>query len=211
MNDNTIKSKKNKKDKKDKISNDKEYNFSNIKSVNGYNCIGPCYPANTIYYNPTTLTAIKSNFPTCPVKKKEIDIDGQKKNIFADRCNASDINNEYLYFDIFDDSVQIANSSNDFLKQIYKISDISDVVMFLNNSIDIIPIYSQKRILKAIFEVYYKYIEFPKLFFSDKICKILTEIYKIKKISSKDIISDLDILKSNQYDIFVYFVEKYHI
>lgn len=219
MDNNTIKLKKNNKNynkNNTKIPNNnqdiltnKNYKFSKIKSVNGYNCIGPCYPPNTIYYNPSTLIAIKSKYPTCPIKKTEIDIDGQKKYIYADKCNVSELNDEYLNFDIFNDSVQIANSSDDFLKQIYKILNISDVVIFLNNSIDIIPIYSQRRILKAIYDVYYKYIEFPKLFFSDKICKILTEIYKLKKISSKDILADLDKIQLNKQDIFLYLVEKY--
>ena len=222
MDYNIIKLKKNKKNNtkntdiqdkiKDKIPenlNTKDYNFTNTKTVNGYNCIGPCYPANTIYYNPSTLTAIKSKYPTCPIKKTEVNVNGQIKYIFADRCNTSDINDEYLYFDIFDDSVQIANSSDDFLKQIYKIYDISDVVLFLNNSVDIMPIYSQKRILNAIYEVYYKFIEFPKLFFSDKICKVAKEILKLKKISSKDILSDLDKIKLNKQDIFIYIAEKY--
>jgi hypothetical protein len=220
MDSNTIKlNKKNKKNNEKYKENDKNkiqdkpnsrnYNFSNIKTTNGYNCIGPCYPANTIYYNPSTLTAIKSKFTTCPIKKQSIEIDNKKEYIFADRCDISEINDEYLYFDIFDDSVQIANSPNDFLKQIYKIFDISDVIIFLNNSIDIIPIYSQKRILKAIYEIYYKYIEFPKLFFSGKISKILTEIYKLKKIDPTDIISDLDKIKLNKQDIFLFLAEKY--
>ena len=48
------------------------FNFSNVKSINGFNCIGPCYPPNVVYYNPSTLTAIKSEKPTCPIKKREI-------------------------------------------------------------------------------------------------------------------------------------------
>ena len=193
----------------EQISNDKKHNFSNIKSVNNYNCIGPCYPPNTIYYNPSTLTAIKSKYPSCPINKTEIKINGEKKYIYADKCNESNINGEYLNFDIFDDTVQIANTPNNFLKQIYGIQNISDVVIFLNNSIGTMELYSQKRVLKAIYEVYYKYVEFPKLFFLDKICKILSEIYNLKKISSKDIIHDLDLLKSNTHDIYTFLIKKY--
>ena len=190
-----------------------EHNFSNIITSNGYNCIGPCYPANTVYYNPFTLTAIKAQFPTCPIKKEEIDIEGEKVKIFADKCNISDINEEYMNFDIFDDTVQIANSSDNFLKQIYEIYNISDVVIFLNDSIDIMPIYSQKRILESIFDVYYKYIEFPKQFFSDKINKVLVEIYNINKISSKDIIKELNKISldssSDIQDIYTHLIKKF--
>jgi hypothetical protein len=190
--------------------NSNEYKFKNIKSNNGYDCIGPCYPANTIYYNPLTLTPIKSVFPSCPINKKEINESGQKQYIFADKCNATDINDEYLYFDIFDESVQIANSSDNFLKQIYNINNIVDVIYYLNNSINELPIYSQKRFLKAIFEVYYKYVEFPKIFFSDRILLILNEIYKINtKISNKQIMIDLDKINLDSLEIYNYFINKY--
>ena len=216
MNNNKIKLKNNNDNKnkdindKNKDTNDKNQNKL-IKSIDGYNCIGPCYPANTIYYNPISLTPIKSTFPTCPIKKTISSQDsGEKKIIYAKECKKSDITDEYKYFDIFDDSVQIANSSDNFLKQIYEINNIQEVIYFLNNSIDVLPIYTQKRILKAIHEVYYKYIEFPKLFFADKILKILNEVYKINlKITSNELIKDLDIINSNSYEIYKFFVKKY--
>lgn len=206
---NNNESESNKKNNKYNLNN--EHNLNNIKSENNYDCIGPCYPANVIYYNPTTLTPIKSIFPTCPINKKVIDDSGNKKYIYADKCKITDINDDYLYFDIFDDSVQIANSSNNFLKQIYNINNIADVIYFFDNIIDEIPIYSQKRILKAIYEVYYKFVEFPKLFFSDRILKILKEIYQIKKkISNNEILTDLDNVYSKSSEFYNYFLDKYN-
>lgn len=218
-NDNENKIKKNNKIKNNKIKNNekkseinssREYKFKNIKSKDGYDCIGPCYPSNTIYYNPLTLTPAKSPFPSCPINKTEIIKSGEKVYIFSDKCNILDVNDEYLYFDIFDDSVQIANSSDNFLKQIYNINNIADVIYYLNNSIDELPIYSQKRILKAMFEVYYKYVEFPKLFFSNRILKILNEIYFIDdKITNKQIMADLDKINSDSLEIYNYLLNKY--
>ena len=195
----------------DNISNKEEYiNFTQIKSVDGYNCIGPCYPSNTIYYNPLTLTFIKSSFPSCPIKKREITLaNGNKTTIYADKCNDKDINKGFIFFDIFNDSSQIAISGDMFLKQIYNINNISDVIIFLNSSFDILPLYSQRRILKAIFEVYYKYIEFPKSFFSKKIIQILKQIYKLNVFDEKIIIIDLDEINSKSYDIYKYFLKKY--
>jgi len=186
-------------------------NFTLVKSNDGYNCIGPCYPPNTIYYNPSTLTFIKSSFPSCPIKKREIILDnGNKTTIYADKCNEKDINKGHNYFDIFNDSVQIAETPNMFLKQIYNINNISDVIIFLNYSTDILPLYSQRRLLKAIYEVYYKYIEFPKLFFSKKIIQILKQIYKITyDFGEKKIISDLDEINFKSLDFYNYFLEKY--
>jgi hypothetical protein len=97
-----------------------------------------------------------------------------------------------------------------FLKQIYNINNISDVVTFLNYSLDTLPLYSQRRILKAIYEVYYKYIEFPKLFFSKKIIQILKQIYKITlNFDDKKIISDLDEINLKSHDFYNFFLEKY--
>lgn len=199
-------------DNNDKANNDnnkKNKEFRKIKTINGNNCIGPCYPPNTIYYNPTSLVALKSKFPTCPINAKKNISDNGDNIIYAERCDKSNINDDYLDFDIFDDFFQIADSSNNFLIQIYEINNIVDCINFLNNSLDIMPIFSQKRLLCAIFDVYYKYIEFPKLFFSSKVLKIITEIYKLKKISSSDIVNDLNKIKSNKQDIFIYFEEKY--
>ena len=138
----------------------------------------------------------------------------KKKFLYADICNASDVNDEYLDFDIFDDSVQIVETSDDFLKQIYEINNISDVVTFLNNFIDNMPIYSQKRILKAIFEVYYKFVEFPKLLFSEKILDVLEDIYKLKKISQKKFFENLEDFEKKKIkyeDIYDYFVKNYNL
>ena len=72
-----------------------ETSFKQIKSVNGYNCIGPCYPANVVFYNPLNLIAIKSKLQSCPIKKREIINDKKKKIIYNDRCQENDINYNY--------------------------------------------------------------------------------------------------------------------
>lgn len=183
------------------------------KSLNGYNCIGPCYPPNTIYYNPSSLIAIKSKYPTCPVNEKIKNSDGEYEVIYADKCDPQNISEDYTDYDIFDYYFQIVLTSDDFLKQIYKLNNIIDVIYFISDSIDVLAVYSQKRIIKAIYEVYYKYIEFPKKLFSDKIYKILITIYKInKKITSNDILNELNNLKlieNNDQDIFIYLSNKF--
>ena len=184
-------------------------NNKNITSLNGFPCIGPCYPANVPYYNPLSLTPIKSNLTTCPIKRnKEL-----FNNLSYDVCDSKDINKDYLTFDIFNNIVQIANTSNSFLKEIYKINNISELVHFLTNEFDILPIYSQKRLLEAIFEVYYKYIEFPKILFSKKLLNVLNKIYKFneiyKKLDEKKIIKELDKININSYNFYNYFIKKY--
>ena len=179
-------------------------NNKNITSLNGFPCIGPCYPANVPYYNPSTLTPIKSNLSTCPIKKSN--------SLFYDACDSKDINKDYLTFDIFNIN-KIAVTSNNFLKDIYNINNISELIHFLINEFDVLPIYSQKRLLEAIFEVYYKYIEFPKILFSKKLLNVLDKIYKLNeiyiKLDEKKIIKELDKININSYNFYNYFIKKY--
>lgn len=193
-------------DEQKKIS---EKSLKQIKSIKGYDCIGPCYPANTVFYNPLTLIGIKSKLPSCPIKKREINFDNNKKKIiYADICNPNDVNNEYLTFDIFIDSIKLASNDDIFLNQIYDIKNISDVVYFLSNSIDTFPIYSQRRILNAIFNIYYKYVEFPKKLFSTKLLFILENIYKINNLNDKNMISIIDLIDNNSLNLYKYFLEQ---
>ena len=192
----------------------KKYHINNnlssnkINSVNGYECIGPCYPSNTVYYNPLNLVPIKNEFPSCPIKSTKITNNiGDKTTIDYDKCNDEDINKGHLHFDIFNDFIQISTSSDNFLKEIYNINDIYDIVKFLSNSIDSLPIYSQRRILKAIYEVYYKYVEFPKLLFSSKLLVVLKNIYKINNFNEKNIISILNDVSSDEIDIYTLFYD----
>ena len=173
--------------------NFKNHNDEKIKSVQGYDCIGPCYSPNTYYYNPLDLSIISNSYPSCPIKPINlIDSKGQIIKKKSDKCFEEDINKGKLYFDIFSDHIQIATSSFNFLSQLYNLNNISDIVHFLSYTIDTLPIYSQRRLLRAIYDVYYKYIEFPKLLFCKKLLFILTDIYKITGLDENKIKSKLD-------------------
>jgi hypothetical protein len=187
------------------LSNNNDNN--KIKSIDGNNCVGPCYPKNTFYYNPYNLVLTKSDRLSCPIKpQKKINSDGKIEEINSNFCYDKDINKGHLYFDIFNDSVQISTSSNNFLKEIYRLNNIEDIVHFLSNSIEILPIYSQRRILKAIFEVYYKYPEFPKLLFSKKLLFILINIYKINNLDKNIIVTKLNNIQNLDNDFYSYFI-----
>jgi len=198
--------------------NKKKYSVSNksnksekIKSVEGYDCIGPCYPPDTFYYNPTNLTLIKNNYPSCPIKPQTItNPDGSKSglNLVSSKCDNENIGKGHLYFDIFSDYVQISTSSDNFLSEIYNLSTIADVVHFMTSSLDTLPIYSQRRVLKAIYEVYFKYVEFPKNLFAKKILFILKNIYKINNFDENKILlklNNVDNYKENINDLYKFF------
>ena len=190
--------------KSDNIKSDKE---RKIISVEGYECIGPCYPPNTYYYNPLDLSLISTPFASCPIKPVDvIGLDSKIHKKKFDRCNDEDINKGKLYFDIFSDYIQIATTSDNFLSEIYNLNNISDIVHFLSNSIDTLPIYSQRRILGAIYDVYYKYIEFPKLLFCKKLLIVLKNIYKLIDLDENSIQTKLSNSElSNSKDLYKLF------
>lgn len=196
--------------------NNKKYTINNINKTNktnntdDYECIGPCYPPNTFYYNPHNLHNIINTYPSCAIKEqKAINPDGSIYKKTSTKCHYDDdkTKDDTIYFDIFSDYIQIATNSNNFLSQIYNIYNISDVINFLSNSIDVLPIYSQKRLLSAIYETYYKYIEFPKLLFAKKLLIVLKNIYKIIDLDENKILHKLNNLESTNseylYNLFI--------
>ena len=182
-------------------------NTNKIKSIEGYECIGHCYPPNTYFYNPSNLALISNPYPSCPIKEQLItNPDGSVYQKLSAKCNEEDINKGEIYFDIFSDNVQIATSSSNFLSDIYNLSNIADTVRFLTNEFDNLPIYSQRRILNAVYSTYYKYIEFPKLLFAKKLLFILKNIYKITNLNEDKIIHKLNNVKSaNTDDLYTHF------
>ncbi len=190
------------KNKNKSISRLNKKNIYNLpKSINNLDCLGPCYPPNTIYYHPIYFTPQIFNDYTCPtVRNKD-------KNQDIDICKEEDVSNDYKDFDIFEPIVHIANTPKTFLEQIYNINIIQDVTQFLEDSIDELPIYSQKRLLECVYETYLDNPSFPKELFSEKVYNILKKMYKINlsidKISSK-------LFSDKKYDnIFEYFYNKY--
>lgn len=189
----------------------KNKSISRLKNINNYSktinqnkCVGPCYPPNTIFYHPLYLAPQIKDFIACPILKT---VDKNGKKIAVDECYKDDLTKNYKDFNIFEDPVQIANTPEIFLEQIYNIISIQDVIIFLNNSIDEMPVYSQKRLLDCIYSGFIINNNFPKELFSEKIHYVLKKIYNIdisiEKIQKK-IFSN-----NNIENIFLYFTKKY--
>ncbi len=187
--------------------NNNPKNKNKITSVEGYECIGPCYSSNSYYYNPLDLSLISTPFSSCPIKEKSIigsDGNTYKKNF--DKCYEKDINKGELYFDIFSDYIQISTSSENFLSEIYGLNNITDIVHFLSNTIDTLPIYSQRRLLGAIYDAYYRFVEFPKLLFCKKLLYVLKNIYLINDLDENKILTKLNKVESNNFaDLYSFF------
>lgn len=170
--------------------------YTDFPQGKNYSCIGPCYPAKSLYYHPLTLQGIKNKFDSCP-----INIVKGRDDIF-DKCEVNE-NFDYENYDIFNDVVQIASSDNDFLKQIYNIKNINDVENFLENNLIQLPILSQIRLCNSIYKVYRDNDMFPSDSFIDNVKKIIEKKYNLK-IKSEKIINKIMSVKhsNNTNDLF---------
>jgi hypothetical protein len=162
-----------------------------------------------LFYNPVTFQAIIEDYPACPIYKKNKH-DPKKKDeiLLYDKCNIEDNKklDTNIIYNIFDDDIYFCNSANDFLVEVYNIRNIIDIINFLNDNINELPDYTQKRILNYIYNVYKNHDDFPFELFSEKIIEIFNKIYKIKlnilKVNKK--------IKTDKIDnIFEYLFTKY--
>lgn len=173
-------------------------------NIENNDCIGPCFPKNSYVYNPINLMLQFSDKDICPVKPYK---DSEnKKNSFKDCKYKGD--KEYLNFNPLDNNnpyLLIAKNDDFFLKEIYNLNDINQVYDFINNQLNNLPIYTQKRILNAIFNSYIRDDLFPNNNYINSLKKILSSIYKINisfdkiykniiKFKNSDIIDTDDIL-----------------
>jgi len=199
------------KNKNKSISNNQDnYTFNNIfnlpKSINGHQCIGPCYPPNTLFYHPIYLKAIiDDKEPFCPVFKSYNEKDKQYE--YVDQCKAENVTPNYEKFELFEDIFQFATNDQNFLSQIYDINNINGASEYLEESIELLPVYSQKRILNCIYSIWAGNKNFPIELFANKLKYVLKSItnidISIDKIKNK-------IIDSKKYNnIFDYFEKKY--
>jgi len=183
----------------------KYYDFSQGDHVK---CIGPCYPKNTLFYNPITLEAFKSKEQNlCPIDPKSVNgfIDEEQ----VDKCNINDENFDYENYDMFEDILQIAITYDVFLKQIYDLSNFQQVNHFIENNINELPILTQKRLINSIYQVYKDDDSFPTDNYIVVIKHIFKELYNIDA-KSKKIINYImnNKYKTNWTDLFKYLYKK---
>lgn len=193
------------------------------KSVNGKQCLGPCYKKNTKIIHPTYLNIVTSKDDFCPVGREEIFINGKKTLIYTDVCNEVKINdseqntdNTYnLLFPYVDFNPQL------FLKLFYNINTFGEIIEWINDNntsidtkerifnlgvdafkdnLDIIEI-SDTRIVDFIYELFNKkYFNniiipiFQYITVSDKYTKLG---YDTKKDTDETIIIKTNYIKKN--------------
>lgn len=186
-----------------------KYNFP--ISEGNHRCIGPCYPPNTLYYHPIFIRPlINKSFATCPINKTTINNEGKTIDLYADECNKNNITEKFNDFNIFDNLFEIASTFENFLSQLYWINNINDVNLFLNDKIDEKTIYSQKRILNSIFQIYFLDINLALELFISKVKIVLKKIYDLDLSNDKIKKNLFNIKKKEKYnDIFLYFTNKY--
>lgn len=170
------------------------------------NCIGPCYPPNTVYYHPTHLITLYDDEDyTCPIIR---DVSSGLID-YNQKCNYDAPQNT----DDTDLLITFSNNSYSFLKDIYNIKNYDDVINYLDINIRDLPIFSQKRILNSIYNVYINNENFPNKKFIYRIKNILEIVYNLKLNSKKIYDNIINIRNKKKYninnDIFIYLYNKY--
>ena len=160
-------------------------------------CIGPCFPKKNLYYNPITLQPIiEKNNSTCPIEPfvKDDELISHKK------CDEPSEN--YKNYDMFNEFSKIASTPKHFLLQIYNIDNYNTMTHFIKNDIEFLPLYTQKRIINAIFLAYKTNTEFPHSLYIKNFVELFKKIYninlnfnkttkKISKYKNNDNIDDI--------------------
>ena len=172
------------------LNNDIKYS----KSKNNFQCIGPCYPANTTIIHPITFDLVTQDNPFCPIVPVErVFPDGDKLILNADTClkptNENNINLgiEMLvpYFDF---------NYSQFLKIYYSIFSFEDALSYIENK-KYIPISTKIRILECAWKSFGKEIDI----IDQRLVDIYIEIIKKKWIDNiyKQINSYINIIDNN--------------
>ena len=129
------------------------------KSINGRQCIGPCYNSNTTIIHPTTFdyTTPAIDKPFCPVKDY-YDEDKKLQNIdicIKESDNIKKTNND-IYIDI---SLPIFDfSCKYFLATYYNIRSFHDCIKYINNN-NHLPYLTQKRVINCAVKSYFDEID----------------------------------------------------
>jgi hypothetical protein len=132
-------------------------------------CIGACYPPDTIFYNPITLQAIKNNYASCPIFPEDNDWQQLSRS-----CNNPNTKENAPTIELFE-NFPYASNANMFLQQIYDISNLDEMNLFFKNEMDILPLLTRKRIIKASYEEYRRDREFPTKEFIEQLHKTMNK------------------------------------
>jgi len=199
-----------------KNNNNNNNKLNQIITQNGYSCLAPCSKPNQLFYHPITYDAYQVPYSACPVYDKNHT--NSKNIILLDKCSI-DENITYQNYNIFDDSFQISHTTNEFLIEIYNIKNIIDLINFINNNFNELPVHTQKRLLNYFLDVYILHDDLPIEIISEKILDVFFKIYKIN-LNINKIINKIKLTRNkikkinnnfiyNNNDFFNYLFNKY--
>lgn len=151
------------------------------KSKNNYQCIGPCYPPDTMVIHPTQLDFVTEGpLPFCPIEAifYEDQKTGEKKQKSTDTCynptEKDNIEKSQLELNIL--TPQVDFNSEQFLKIYYKIFSFDEAIDWIDNN-QHTPIGTKIRIINCAIEAYSGTIELFDLRFSN----FFIDFIKLKK------------------------------
>lgn len=119
--------------------------------VNGKQCIGPCYPKNTLFMHPLTLNNYKLEYDACPTEKW---INNMGKTIEVDKCIGADDLTQYTEEERILDYVLpvLGITCEKYMKICYNITSFENILDIVTNGNE--PYYTNMRLLNCGWSIY---------------------------------------------------------
>lgn len=134
------------------------------KSINGIQCVGPCYKKNTKILHPIYLNVVTNNDKSfCPISK-EIGIKNGKKYIeYVDACNDLNLNKNNTLNSKFEMLFPYIDFKPDiFLNLFYNILTFGDSIEWIINN-NHLPLDTKERIFNISLDAYFNKLELVEL------------------------------------------------
>lgn len=153
----------------DKVSNKKNFPISS----HGHQCVGPCYPKNTVIIHPVTLQLLTYDDAFCPISLQEYN--GKEYKNALDTCfnpiDIKNISNENIQESIINPTIDF--NCKYFLSIYNNIFTYDDFIVWLTKNKKE-SILTQKRIVECVLNIYGKDI----IIINDQLINFFVEIIK---------------------------------
>ena len=149
------------------------------KSINNFQCLGPCYDKNTSILHPTQLRTYTSKNPFCPTAAhiEKDPVTGDPIKMYTDRCLNPTHNKDELA------SSSLLAPKSEFTKELflnlyYGINSFDQCIEWISNNSSL-PLQTQIRVLNSALNVFGKNIEL----IDDRFVSFFIDYLKKKEIS----------------------------
>jgi len=155
------------------------------KSINGMQCVGPCYKKNTKILHPIYLNVVTNNEKNffCPIVEKKEIINGKKISTYVDECNEINYNKKNINIDSKFELLfpYIDFNPTIFLNLFYNINNFGEMIEWIYNN-KYLPLDNKERIFNLGLDSFIKNIEMIELI-DNRVIDFLYELFMDKYLN----------------------------